>query len=217
MLNKLARNISDNEKYALYFFGTLILCGLVFFYIIRPLAIERGNLETTTLQANTELAKLQTFAGQNQDYDALVKLQEAKLNDAKKKMPDKVSVPLLINEYNKLAEENDIYLESLTPMEETKAGNAFAIPMEITLRGDYFHMVNFLEQLEKGERFVTLQAASFGSQQEGGSLTMTARFMVYSLNGSDMTTIAPLKEDETKAGKIGHEGEIEKAIKDVKN
>ena len=219
MLSKFNFNVTDNEKYGLYFAGVLLACVVLFFYVIRPLSLDRAKLETQTLQTNTELAKLQTFATQNQDYDALVKLQEAKIADAKKKLPDRISVPDLIQEYTQLAEVNEISLDSLTPEESTKVGTAFGLPITMELTGDYFHMVNFLQQVENGDRFVSLQKTTFGAEQEGGSLKMGATFIVYSLGGADMTSSgqAPAKEGDKAPGKIGHEVAIEKQIKAAKS
>ena len=181
MLNKFEFAPSENAKYGIYFVIILIGCIMLYFETIRPLSIERATLDAKISLANTQLAELQTFATQNQDYDGLLKIQNLKLAQAKKKLPDKIAVPDLISEYSKLADANNIALVGLSPKNYIKAGSAFALPLEMKLSGDYFHLINFLQQVETADRFVNLQSAKFGVQQNG-ALDLTANFVVYALH-----------------------------------
>ena len=182
MLSKLEFTPSENAKYGIYFVIILIGCIMLYFQTIRPLSIERAALDAKISLANTQLAELQTFATQNQDYDALLKIQNLKLAQAKKKLPDKIAVPDLISEYSKLADANSIALDGLAPKNYVKTGSAFALPLEMKLTGDYFHLINFLQQVETADRFVNLQSATFGVQKNG-ALDLTANFVVYALHG----------------------------------
>jgi len=187
MLSKFEFTPSENAKYGIYFLIVLTACIMLYFETIRPLSIERAMLASKISLANTQLAELQTFATQNQDYDALLKIQNLKLEQAKKKLPDKVAVPDLISEYSKLADANGIALVGLSPKNYTKTGSAFALPLEMKLSGDYFHLINFLQQVENADRFVNLQSAKFGVQQNG-ALDLTANFVVYALHGDVVVT-----------------------------
>lgn len=99
MLSKLEFTPSENAKYGIYFVIILIGCIMLYFQTIRPLSIERAALDAKIL-ANTQLLNYK-LATQNQDYDALLKIQNLKLAQAKK-LPDKIAVPDLISEYASL-------------------------------------------------------------------------------------------------------------------
>lgn len=191
-------NMSDNLKYSIVFLVVLLICVGVFIAFIRPLWTDRQKLDLDIQQANTKLAALQTFKAQNPDYEALLNVQKAKVADAQKKLPDTVAIPELMAEYSKLADAHDIVLNSLVPKEVSKAGNAFAQPLEMNLSGDYFQLINFLNIIEDGGRFVSINGVSLGTgNSNSGMLNMTARFMVYSLQNSTKAKTTQKKDNET--------------------
>lgn len=216
MLSKLNVNLSENAKYGAFFAIALLLCAAVFVLIIRPLQNDRATIATQILQANTRLAKLQTFASQNQDYDSLLKIQKLKLEQAKKKLPDTVALPELIAEFTKLSDANGISLTSIVPLQSVKVGTAYGLPVNMTLSGDFFRMVNFLQQVENGDRFVTLQGTKFTVEQDG-NLEMTANFLFYAtkpLGGKDAKADGQKKGansgfKEAKEAKTARDAQVE--------
>ena len=104
MLKNLNPDITDNMKYIIGLFAVILLAIICIIFLIVPLNRDRNALVNKLTEENKRLAVLQTFAGQNQNYDALVKIQNMKVAAAHKKIPDTVSVEELLNEYNKIAE-----------------------------------------------------------------------------------------------------------------
>ena len=174
--------ISLNTRYMILLILTVFFAFLISMQFILPLRDDTAKVETQLLQANTRLAAIQTFAGQNKDYDAFLKIQTLKVEETKKKLPDTVTIPELVAEYSKLAMVNKVVLESLKPPTEIKQdkGGAFAVPLKLSLSGDYFNLVEFLQQVEKGTRFTTIQSVDFSADGKG-SLKMNADFVVYAL------------------------------------
>lgn len=174
--------ISLNTRYLILLMLAVFFAFLVYMQFISPLRDDTQKVETQLLQTNTRLAAIQTFAGQNKDYEASLKIQTLKVEEAKKKLPDTVTIPELVAEYSKLAMVNKVVLESLKPPTEVKQdkGGAFAVPLKLTLSGDYFNLVEFLQQVEKGTRFTTIQSVDFSSDGKG-ALKMNADFVVYAL------------------------------------
>ena len=174
--------ISANTRYFILLILTSFFAFLLFVQFIMPLREDTAKVENQLLQANTRLAAIQTFADQNKDYDAFLKIQTLKVEETKKKLPDTVSIPELVAEYSKLAMVNNVVLESMKPPTEIKQdkGGAFAVPLKLSLSGDYFNLVEFLQQVEKGARFTTIQSVDFSSDGKG-SLKMNADFVVYAL------------------------------------
>ncbi len=201
MLSKFEFAPSENSKYGLYLTGVFVVCVLLYLGAIRPLNYDVENLRARLLLANTKLAQLQTFSAQTPDYDALLKIQKLKVEQAHRKIPDKISVPALAGEYSKLSEANGIALISLEPKNYIKAGTAVGLPLEMRLNGDYFRLITFLQQVENADRFVNLQSVKFGVQP-GGDLDLTAQFIVYGLQGDTKAIPAKIgKDDKAKTGK----------------
>ena len=147
-MNEYLAKVSAPVRYLILFILASFFMALVAIQFIMPLNEDTKKKEEQLLQANTRYAALQTFATQNQDYEALLKIQNLKVSEAKKRLPDAVTIPELVAEYSKLALVNGIILESLKPPTEVKPdkGGAFAVPLKMTLSGDYFKIVEFLQQ-----------------------------------------------------------------------
>lgn len=187
MPNKIDFNPSENVKYLLYFLATLAICIAVFIMAVFPLGNDKTRINAQMQQANTKLAALQTFAAQNHDYDAFLKIQNAKIADAQKKLPDKIILLELISELQKLSLAHDVQITSIKPNKLDHVKDYYALSVDINMNGDYFHMINFLQQLENNTRFTVLQGAKLGSRNDvNPSLNMTVSCVVYSLNGTDL-------------------------------
>ncbi len=181
MLSKLHFSLSNNVKYGILFFLAVLVCIGIFLKVIWPISIDRTEVNNKLVLANTRLATLQTFAGQNQDYASLVKIQKVKVAAAMKKIPDTVSVPELVGEYNKIADQAQVNLLSVKPGRGTKKSNYISMPITVTVEGDYFRLITFLQQVDNGDRFVTLDSTKFSSAQAGKAVTMDATFVVFCL------------------------------------
>ena len=195
--------ISANTRYFILLILTSFFAFLLFVQFIMPLREDTGKVENQLLQANTRLAAIQTFADQNKDYDAFLKIQTLKVEETKKKLPDTVTIPELVAEYSKLAMVNKVTLESLKPPTEVKQdkSGAFAVPLKLTLSGDYFNLVEFLQQVEKGTRFATIQSVDFSSDGKG-TLKMNADFVVYALkNAKQQSATAKIPAVQTSPTK----------------
>lgn len=181
-MNEYLAKVSAPVRYLILFILASFFMALVAIQFIMPLNEDTKKKEEQLLQANTRYAALQTFATRNQDYEALLKIQNLKVSEAKKRLPDVLTIPELVAEYSKLALVNGIILESLKPPTEVKPdkGGAFAVPLKMTLSGDYFKLVEFLQQVELGTRFTTLQGVNFSADGKG-TLKMDADFVVYAL------------------------------------
>ena len=181
MLSKLHFTLSTNVKYGILFVGSLIFCVGIYIYAIAPIVRDRIEMTNKLAVANMQLAALQTFAGQNQDYAALQKIQNMKIAAAQKKIPDTVSVPELIGEYNKLSEQTQVSLLSVKPDKVTKGKTYISMPITVTVEGDYFRLITFLQQVDNGDRFVNLSSAKFAGSKLGTDVKMEARLIVYCL------------------------------------
>ena len=171
-------NMSENSKYSLLLLGSVLLLVFVVLYIMQPLREDIQKNEQELTQAQQRLASYQTFAEQNKDYNAFA--------EAKKLLPDIVTVPELVQEYSNLSKECGIQFKSVKPPSGNlkQVNGAYEVPLNISISGNYYKMVEFLQKVENGTRFAKLNKASVNTVKENdasGNLDMTAEFTVYSL------------------------------------
>lgn len=179
-------NMSENSKYSLLLLGSVILLVFVVLYIVQPLRGDIQKNEQELTQAQQQLASYQTFAEQNKDYNAFAAKQEGYLAEAKKLLPDMVTVPELVQEYSNLSKECGIQFKSVKPPSGKlkQVNGAYEVPLNISISGNYYKMVEFLQKVENGARFAKLNKASINTAKENdtsGTLDMSAEFTVYSL------------------------------------
>jgi Tfp pilus assembly protein PilO len=62
-----------------------------------------------------------------------------------------------------------------------KEGNAFAVPLKVKLTGNYYKIVDFLQQVEAGDRYAKLQQVGITGNEANGDLTMDTQLTVYAL------------------------------------
>jgi len=201
MLKNLNPDITDNMKYILGLFAVILLAIICTIFLIVPLNRDRNAQASKLNEENKRLAVLQTFAGQNQNYDALVKIQNMKVEAAHKKIPDTVSVEELLHEYNKIAEATGVQLLGIAPAKATKEGTALALPINVSLQGDYFRLITFLQQVENGDRFVVVKSADYGAQALGADLKLKADFVVYALKKVEGAPLDSTKKNDAAAAK----------------
>ena len=158
-------NMSENSKYSLLLLGSVLLLVFVVLYILQPLREDIQKNEQELTQAQQRLAYLA---------------------EAKKLLPDIVTVPELVQEYSNLSKECGIQFKSVKPPSGNlkQVNGAYEVPLNISISGNYYKMVEFLQKVENGARFAKLNKASVNTIKENdvsGNLDMTAEFTVYSL------------------------------------
>ena len=132
--------MSENSKYSLLLLGSVLLLVFVGLYIIQPLREDIQKNEQELIQAQQRLASYQTFAEQNKDYNAFATKQEGYLAEAKKLLPDIVTVPELVQEYSNLSKECGIQFKSVKPPSGNlkQENGAYEVPLNISISGNYY-------------------------------------------------------------------------------
>ena len=189
-LDMSAGNMSENSKYSLLLLVAVLLLVFVVLYIVQPLRADIQKNDQELTQAQQRLASYQTFADQNKDYNAFAAKQEEYILEAKKALPDTVTVSELVQEYSNLTQEAGIQFKSVKPPSgklQQKNG-AYEVPINIAISGNYYKIVDFLQKVENGTRFAKLDKTSVSAvtsnNDTSGNLDMTAEFTVYSLKNA---------------------------------
>lgn len=176
--------ISQNSKYALFLLGSVILFMIVLVFVVMPLYQDNQKNTLALTSKRQKLAAYQTFAQQNRDYETFAAGQRFKLQQAQKHIPDQVSIPDVLRDYSGKADHSGVSIVNIktpTATEIVKEGNAFAVPLKVKLTGNYYKMVDFLQQIEAGDRYAKLQQVGINGNEANGDLTMDTQLTVYSL------------------------------------
>lgn len=188
-LDMSSNKMSENGKYALFLLGAILLLVFVILQIVLPLRADIQKNEQTLTLSQQRLASYQSFAGQNKDYAAFAAKQEEYMAEAREALPDTVTIPELVKEYSDLTKAEGISFKSVEPPAANtlkQVNGAYEVPLNISISGNYYKIVDFLQKVENGIRFaklneVSITTANNDKNKNTGDLDMTAKFAVYSM------------------------------------
>ncbi len=176
--------LSKNNQYILLLFGAVIIFIFTILTVVMPLRQDNQKDGALLITKRQQLAAYQTFSQQNRDYDTFAAAQRLKLQRAQLSVPDQVSIPDVLRDYSGKAEHAGIAINNIkTPAANqiVKDGNAFAVPLQVKLSGNYYKIVDFLQEMEHGERFAKLQQVNITGNEKNGDLKVDAQLTVYAL------------------------------------
>jgi hypothetical protein len=130
-------------KLVLILAGTFVLLGAATWYtLVMPKQSKSSSLDTTIANAQTQLATLDHNAPAVQKHQVSQSLLLARA------LPTDPGVPQLVLQLSRIATEEHVSFDSITPQAPLTYSGYEAIPMTILLTGNFLDIENFLGQLE---------------------------------------------------------------------
>jgi len=153
--------------------GTIVvLIAATWFIMISPKHSQASNLNAQIQSAQSDLQTRQHAARQKVNAAA----QAVK---SKRAMPDTVAMPQILLELNRVAQEENISIDSVTPAAPTPFTSFEAVPITVVISGRYFDVEAFLKELRNQVRV------------SAGNVFSTGRLFDVSAVNVSQTTPAP--------------------------
>lgn len=149
-----------------------------FLYVPMKSEILQMQLETKRLLAvERELKILQS---RHENFSEFVELNGERLSELKKLLPQNSEQEKFTAEIYKLAEENKIAVTSLQVGEiiSDEEKNLSRQSVKIKLEGKYILLLNFIREIEDGERFAKLENISL-ENSDGNLILSEAEFFIF--------------------------------------
>jgi len=121
----------------------LLLSAGAWFTLIAPKQSRAHSLDTTIKTAQSQLAQLTHNAATVQKHA----VSESLLLE--RALPTTAAMPQIILQLSRIAAEENISLDSITPQTPVLYSGYQAVPITVTLDGDFFNLEGFLQQLRK--------------------------------------------------------------------
>jgi Tfp pilus assembly protein PilO len=148
--------------------GTALLCiallAASWFLLISPRRADAADIRLQVDKADAQAATLNVEISQLKVDFADLPKQKAKLKAIKKQLPPGANIPALVRQLQNLAAQSGLSLDSIAPGAPTVvlpadvvappattapgAGALVAVPMTVTLTGDYFEASLFVKRLQ---------------------------------------------------------------------
>ena len=169
-----------------FFLPTIIFCGgiavicILWNFFCVPIQSEILQMKIETKKLLAVGREIKTLQRRHEDFSEFVELNAERLNEMEKYLPSTPSQEKFSAEIYKIAEKNKIAVISLqvgesTSIEEKKLSRQ---SVKIKIQGKYISILNFLREIEDGERFAKLENISL-ELAEGSLISGEMEFFIF--------------------------------------
>jgi type IV pilus assembly protein PilO len=153
------------------FFAVLIcvLMGGVYFYLYyKPVAAQRDVLLKKLDELNAEIRQQEVIAKNLPTFQAEVRRLEEQLGLLLEQLPNSAEIPNLLKNVSDLGKESGFEFLKFAPGSEIRKDFYAAIPVSITVSGDFHSFVLFADKVRHLPRIVNLSDVTFSSPKQAG-------------------------------------------------
>ncbi|MGC9109803.1 MAG: type 4a pilus biogenesis protein PilO [Caldimicrobium sp.] len=184
---------STKREKVLLVLVTIILPFFLFykFYYI-PLKEKINNLKEDIKKIELEIAKLENFVKREKAIEEIVRNRKKFLEEIKNILPTEKEIPQLIKNVSEIAKKNKLEILRFIPRQEERQNYYNVIPFDMELKGYFYDILKFLNEVEKLSRLVTLKNIEFSPQAKEEKIIIKTSFVTYVYTG------IPLEEKQGK-------------------
>lgn len=158
--------------------GTIILIIAAFIFLVwNPKTKQIKQLEKQNSFLQGEIAKVEAIANQLAEHKAEMERVDLQLKAASQLLPQKKEIPSLLTNISEQGTASGLDFVSFQPAPEKPAEFYAEIPVNISVRGSYHQVGNFLDKISKLNRIVTVNNITMGSpQKQDGKMMLNTSF-----------------------------------------
>ena len=150
--------------------------AFLFFYYF-PKNDQISVLEKSKAKLEREIAEVKARVKELDKHKAEMAETEMLFQEASVLLPQKKEIPSLLTNISGLGTGSGLDFVSFQPKGEVAREFYAEIPVDISVRGPYHHIGNFLYQVSKLDRIVSVSNISLGSPTlEKGEMILTGKF-----------------------------------------
>ena len=170
------------RNYSLYILISAALSILLIFTLLFPKYRTLDYLKKEILSKDTELQSQEENLQYLLEISRAIKEREESISKIESALPNKPSLPELLNFFQKAASQSGLILEEVSPS-LTSSGEEEEIRttlVSFALKGNYSDFKNFLSIVEKSARLIKVNTISFSYPEEENLVTFNLSTAVYS-------------------------------------
>ena len=154
---------------------TLILIAissLFYFLLYAPMTEELGQLEKKRISLQTKLNEDRKIAANLETYRVEYERMQKRLDEALTELPNQKEIPTLLTTISALAKDNGLDVLKFKPGAEQPQGFYAAVPVELTLVGNYHQVASFFSDIGNLSRIVNVGNLKMGKPKVSGGVTV---------------------------------------------
>jgi type IV pilus assembly protein PilO len=141
--------MSRRIRFVLVALVLVVIVAVCWFMVLSPLRADIATANASIEAERTKLAAAQAKLAQAETTRQEGKLNQARLLELAKMVPDSEEIPSLLLQIQELADQSGIEFISITPGEPVEAGAFQIIPLQLEFSGTYFDLSDFVYRAEQ--------------------------------------------------------------------
>jgi type IV pilus assembly protein PilO len=154
----------------------LPVIAFLFFYMF-PKNNEIRQLEVKKVKLDKEISEAKARANELDKHKAEMEATELRFEEASVLLPQRKEIPTLLTNISALGTASGLDFISFQPKGEVAREFYAEIPVDISVRGPYHDVGNFLYQISELDRIVSVDNITMGSPtSDKGEMLLSAKF-----------------------------------------
>jgi type IV pilus assembly protein PilO len=154
----------------------LPVIAFLFFYMF-PKNNEIRQLEAKKVKLDKEISEAKARANELDKHKAEMEATELRFEEASVLLPQRKEIPTLLTNISALGTTSGLDFISFQPKGEAAREFYAEIPVDISVRGPYHDVGNFLYQISELDRIVSVDNITMGSPtSDKGEMLLSAKF-----------------------------------------
>lgn len=159
--------------------GAVVLVTVLnFFLFIQDIETEIEHLRNQQAELNKQLAEKQEIAQNLNERRKEMDLLEQKLAEALTELPENKDIEELLAQLNDVGKKSGLEISRVQPGPESAQGFVAAIPIQMSVNGNYHEVAMFLQEVANLRRIVAVQNIRFTvAQGKSDKVILNSEFL----------------------------------------
>jgi len=176
-------NSTKREKVLVLVLSILLPSFLFYKFIYMPYNERIYNLKNEIKNLELEISKLESVVKKEKEIDLQYQKRKEFLEEIKNILPTEKEIPELLKSISENAKKNKLEIIKFSPVKEEKRDYYDLITFNMELRGYFYDLINFLNDITKMPRLVNIDEIEFVPQQKDEKIILKANFNTYKYTG----------------------------------
>lgn len=160
--------------------GIVTVIFLVYFFTLdRSYKAEINRLRGQISKLDEDITKTRAIANDIDKFRRENMMLQKRLEKALAKLPNKAEVDQILKQVSRLGKENGLEITVFDRKDEKPQSLYIEVPINLNFRGNFFHVIRFLDQIAKMPRITNIGSISLKRQTGGEALDISCILTTY--------------------------------------
>lgn len=147
----------EKRKILIIALSSAALLALDIFFILRPICNKCADLKTQIVSVKNNINSLNQQISSMDNIKRQLEALRQEQSDYEKKFPKEEEIPALFDSLSNIALKSGVAIIAIKPSHPAQEAVFHEIPMEISAKGGYHQIGQFINKLETSDRFIEVK------------------------------------------------------------